>query len=33
VTQVIHGGGAMPAFEDELTEQQIQDVAAFVSGQ
>jgi mono/diheme cytochrome c family protein len=32
VTQVTHGGGAMPAFEDELTEQEIQDVAAFVSG-
>lgn len=32
VTQVTEGGGAMPSFEDELTEQQIQDVAAFVSG-
>ena len=32
VTQVTHGGGAMPAFEDELTEQEIRDVAAFVSG-
>jgi mono/diheme cytochrome c family protein len=33
VTQVTEGGGAMPSFEDELTEKQIQDVAAFVSGQ
>ena len=32
VTQVTEGGGAMPSFKDELTEQQIQDVAAFVSG-
>jgi sulfite dehydrogenase len=32
VTQVTEGGGAMPSFEDKLTEQQIQDVAAFVSG-
>jgi mono/diheme cytochrome c family protein len=32
VTQVTNGGGAMPAFGDELTEQEIQDVAAFVSG-
>jgi len=32
VTQVTNGGGAMPSFKDELTEQQIQDVAAFVSG-
>lgn len=32
VTQVTHGGGAMPSFEDDLTPQQIQDVAAFVSG-
>ena len=32
VTQVTEGGGAMPSFRDELTEQQIQDVAAFVSG-
>ena len=32
VTQVTDGGGAMPAFGDELTEQEIQDVAAFVSG-
>jgi mono/diheme cytochrome c family protein len=29
--QVEHGGGAMPAFEDELSEQQIENVAAFVS--
>ena len=32
VTQVTEGGGAMPSFKGELTEQQIQDVAAFVSG-
>lgn len=32
VSQVKDGGGAMPAFEDELSEQQIRDVAAFVSG-
>jgi cytochrome c oxidase subunit I len=32
VTQVTNGGGAMPSFEGDLTEQQIQDVAAFVSG-
>jgi mono/diheme cytochrome c family protein len=32
VTQVTEGGGAMPPFKDKLTEQQIQDVAAFVSG-
>ena len=32
VSQVTHGGGAMPAFEDQLTEQEIRDVAAFVSG-
>ena len=32
VTQVTEGGGAMPSFKDDLTEQQIQDVAAFVSG-
>lgn len=32
VTQVTEGRGAMPSFSDELTEQQIQDVAAFVSG-
>jgi mono/diheme cytochrome c family protein len=28
--QVIHGGGPMPAFKDQLTDKQIQDVAAFV---
>jgi mono/diheme cytochrome c family protein len=33
VTQVTEGGGAMPSFKDKLTEKQIQDVAAFVSGQ
>jgi mono/diheme cytochrome c family protein len=32
VTQVTNGGGAMPSFKDDLTEKQIQDVAAFVSG-
>ncbi len=32
VTQVTNGGGAMPAFEDQLSEQEIRDVAAFVSG-
>ena len=32
VTQVTEGGEAMPSFKGELTEQQIQDVAAFVSG-
>lgn len=32
VTQVTNGGGAMRSFKDDLTEQQIQDVAAFVSG-
>lgn len=31
VAQVTNGGGAMPAFEDQLTEQEIRDVAAFVS--
>jgi cytochrome c6 len=30
VDRVTHGAGAMPAFEDDLTEQQIQDVAAYV---
>lgn len=32
VSQVTNGGGAMPAFKDDLSEQQIRDVAAFVSG-
>ena len=32
VTQVTNGGGAMPSFKDELSEQEIRDVAAFVSG-
>jgi mono/diheme cytochrome c family protein len=32
VSQVTDGGGAMPSFSDKLTPQQIQDVAAFVSG-
>ncbi len=31
VSQVTNGGGGMPAFGDKLTEQQIQDVAAYVS--
>jgi mono/diheme cytochrome c family protein len=31
VLQVTNGGGGMPAFGDQLTEQQIQDVAAFVA--
>lgn len=31
VAQVTAGGGGMPAFGDTLTEQQIQDVAAYVS--
>jgi cytochrome c553 len=30
VAQVTNGGGAMPAFEGTLSEEQIQDVAAFV---
>lgn len=33
VAQVTNGGGAMPAFDDELSEQEIRDVAAFVSGE
>ena len=32
VEQVTNGGGAMPAFKDRLSEQEIRDVAAFVSG-
>jgi mono/diheme cytochrome c family protein len=31
VTQVTNGGAAMPPFKDSLTEQQIQDVAAYVA--
>jgi mono/diheme cytochrome c family protein len=31
VEQVTNGGGAMPAFADELSEEQIRDVAAFVT--
>jgi len=31
VTQVTNGGGGMPPFGDKLSEQQIQDVAAYVS--
>ena len=30
VTRVTEGAGAMPSFKDKLTEQQIQDVAAYV---
>ena len=29
--QVTNGGGGMPAFKDTLTQQQINDVAAYVS--
>jgi cytochrome c551 len=32
VTQVTNGGGPMPSFKDQLSEQEIRDVAAFVSG-
>ncbi len=32
VEQVTNGGGAMPAFGDDLTEQEINDVSAFVTG-
>ena len=32
VTQVTNGGGAMPSFANDLTAQEIRDVAAFVSG-
>jgi mono/diheme cytochrome c family protein len=32
VEQVTNGGGAMPAFGDELSEQEIHDVAAYVTG-
>jgi cytochrome c6 len=31
VDRVTNGSGAMPSFEDQLTEQQIADVAAYVS--
>ena len=31
VTRVTEGAGAMPSFKDKLTEQEIQDVAAYVS--
>ena len=33
VDQVKKGGGAMPSFEDKLSEQEIRDVASFVSGE
>jgi cytochrome c551 len=32
VTQVTNGGGPMPSFKDQLSEQEIREVAAFVSG-
>ena len=32
VHQVTNGGGGMPPFKDQLSEQEIRDVAAFVSG-
>jgi mono/diheme cytochrome c family protein len=32
VTQVTNGGGPMPSFKDQLSAQEIRDVAAFVSG-
>ena len=32
VRQVTNGGGPMPAFKNQLSEQEIRDVAAFVSG-
>jgi cytochrome c6 len=32
VTQVTNGGGPMPSFKGQLSEQEIRDVAAFVSG-
>ena len=32
VKQVTNGGGAMPSFKDDLSAQEIRDVAAFVSG-
>jgi mono/diheme cytochrome c family protein len=32
ITQVTNGGGAMPSFGNDLTAQEIRDVAAFVSG-
>jgi len=32
VRQVTNGGGPMPAFKGQLSEQEIRDVAAFVSG-
>jgi len=32
VRQVTNGGGPMPSFKDQLSEQEIRDVAAFVSG-
>jgi cytochrome c551 len=31
-TQVTNGGGPMPSFKDQLSEQEIREVAAFVSG-
>ena len=31
IAQVTNGGGGMPAFGDQLSKQQISDVAAFVT--
>jgi mono/diheme cytochrome c family protein len=31
IAQVTNGGGGMPAFGDQLDDQQIRDVAAFVT--
>ena len=31
IAQVTNGGGGMPAFGDQLTKQQISDVAAYVT--
>ena len=33
VKQVTNGGGGMPAFKGQLTEQQIQDVSAYVTSE
>jgi mono/diheme cytochrome c family protein len=33
VEQVTNGGGGMPAFEGDLSEQEIEDVARFVAGE
>lgn len=31
IDQVKNGGGSMPAFEDELSEEEIEDVAAYIT--